>query len=329
MFLRPFLSPFPSGPLRRSRARQLRGRPIGHPGGFSMMELLVGGVISLIVLVAAVQSLLALVQSDRDTQVELNRKDTLGRVLGLIQDEIRNAQRVESGTLAAPLARLDSSNCPTSSVQTVLILRGSSGNEDISYGLLTTSGTNWRGPAVLVRCGPTYNNDGALDAGTTASPRRSEQVVMDSLQSNGFSATTLGGSGSIQRHVELTLTGSAAGSTSSTVQVPISTNMLFGLNSNGSISCVGGGSLSSGCLDSNGQTKHYRPTLGGTDIAGSASLEDVFYFDGKRSDYTLSETPGSGNCDHDKCTVRLGAAGNSITFYDGDVLIFKDIEIRL
>ncbi len=305
----------------RRRASTRSWRRLRQSQGISLTELLIGVVISAIVLGAAVQALVSLIQGDSSAQVELNRKDDLGRVLAEMQDEIRNAQRVESGASLTALT-----GCSTTPR---LILRGSSNNDDISYGLLSQANNTWRGPAVLVRCGPNYNSDGSLNAGTISSPQRSEQVVVDSLQTSGFTATTASGSGTIDRHVELTLSSNASGSTPRTVQVPISTNSVYSLSTSGSLSCTDGGSLSTGCLDPNGETRHYKPTLGGTDIRGGAGLEDVFYFDGRRAEYTLSRTPGSGSCTNEQCTVRLGTTGSSITFFDGDVLIFKDIEIRL
>lgn len=294
--------------LRRRRQR-----------AFSVVELLVGILISTLVLTAAVRALLALVQGDRDSQVELNRKDDMGRVLGLMQDEIRNAQRVESGGSLTTL-----SGCSTTPL---LILRGSTSAQDLSYGLQASSNSSWRGPNVLVRCGLPYDNNAALD--TTAS--RSEQVILDTLAATGFSASTLGGTGTISRNVQLTLISSASGgSITNSLQVPINTNQVYGLITSGATACPDGtGSISTGCADPNGEAMHYKPTLGGTDINGSPSMEDIFYFDGKRSDYSLNRTPGSGNCTNDQCTVRQGTTGSSITFFDGDVLVFKDLQIRL
>lgn len=290
--------------------------------GISLTELLIGVVISLVVLGAAVQVLVSLIRGDTATQVELNRKDDVSRVLGLMQDEIRDAQRVESGASLTAL-----SGCSTTPQ---LILHGVTSNETISYGLLSQATDDaWRGPARLVRCGLPYGDDGQLD--TTAA--RAEQVVVDSLTANGFSASTLGGSsGEISRNVELTLISNASGTPlTNSLQVPINSNQVFGLVSSGLTgTCPGGsGSVTTGCLDPNGQSIHYRPTLGGSDITGSSSLVDVFYFDGRRADYTLSRTPGSGLCTASQCTVRQGPSGSSITFSDGDVLVFRDMQIRL
>ena len=289
--------------------------------GISLTELLIGVVISIVVLGAGVQVLVSLIRGDTATQLELNRKDAVSRVLGLMQDEILNAQRVESGSGLTVL-----SGCSTTPL---LILRGATAAEDVSYGLLTqaTSAT-WRGPARLVRCGLPYDTNNQLD--TTAA--RAEQVVVDSLTANGFTATTLGGTGAISRNVQLTLISEAsAAALTNTVQVPIGTNQFFGLAGSGITGTCpnGSGSVTTGCIDPSSQRIHYRPTLGGSDLAGDAALEDVFYFDRPRADYLLRETPGSGNCTRTKCTVRLGPSGASITFTNGDVLVFRDIQIVL
>lgn len=302
--------------------------------GVSLTELLIGMVISIVVLGAAVRVLVSLIRSDTASQVELNRKDELSRVLGLMQDEIRNALRVESGASLTALA-----GCPTAPQ---LILRASTANEDISYGLKAQArNATWRGPAVLVRCGPNYNVDGSLNAGTVATPIRSEQEVLDGLctttapgcnAQSGFPApTVLGGTGAISRSVELTLISSASGtSITSVLQVPINSNQVYGLLSSGASTCPDGtGSISTGCADPNGEAVHYRPILGAASIAGTPNMEDIFYFEGNRADYTLSRTPGSGSCTNEQCTVRQGSGGNSITFTDGDVLVFRDAQIRL
>jgi hypothetical protein len=306
---------------RRRPATQLQRR-LRHCQGLSLVELLVGVVISIVVLGAGVQVLVSLIRGDTATQVELNRKDAVSRVLGLMQDEILNAQRVESGNGLAAL-----SGCTTTPL---LILRGASGAEDISYGLLAqATSTAWRGPARLVRCGLPYNTNNQLDTTGT----RAEQVVVDSLTTNGFTPTTLGGTGAISRNVQLTLISDASGTPlTSAVQVPISTNQLYGVSGSGLTgTCPGGtGSFATtGCLDPSELSAHYRPVLGGSAITASPSLENVFYFDGRRADYTLSRTPGSGVCTEEQCTVRQGSGGTSITFSNGDVLVFRDIQIRL
>ena len=309
----------PPVPRRRSALRlQRRQRQIQ---GISLTELLIGVVISIVVLGAGVRVLVSLIRGDTATQVELNRKDAVSRVLGLMQDEILNAQRVESGGSLTAL-----SGCSTTPL---LILRGATAAEDISYGLLTqaTSAT-WRGPARLVRCGLPYNTSGQLN--TTAT--RAEQVVVDSLTANGFTPTTLGGTGAISRNVQLTLISDASGTPlTSTVQVPIGTNQYFGLAGSGITgTCPNGtGSVTTGCTDPTDQRIHYRPTLGGSDITGDDEREDVFYFDGRADEYLLRETSSGGNCTQAKCTVRVKPSGASITFTNGDFLVFKDMQIAL
>ena len=288
--------------------------------GLTLVELLIGLGISIVVLGAAVRLLVSLIQGDTANQVELNRKEDVSRVLGLLQDEIRSASRVESGANLATL-----SGCTSTPL---LILRGGTSAEDLSYGLRAQAAdTTWRGPNVLVRCGLPYNSSGTLD--TTAS--RTEQVVLDSLAASGFTASTLGGSGTISRNVQLTLISRASGtSITNALQVPINSNQVYGMVSSGATVCPDGtGSVSTGCLDPNGEAMHYKPNLGGSDITGTPNMEDIFYFDGKRADYSLNRSSGNGTCTNEQCTVRQGSGGNSITFFDGDVIVFKDQQIRL
>lgn len=312
--------PVPAIARRRPVLRRLPGRR--QRQGLSLVELLIGVVISIVVLGGAVRLLISLIRSDSATQVELNRKDEVGRVLSVMQDEIRTAQRVESvGTLTVL------TGCTTTPQ---LILRGATAAEDTSYALRTqAANTTWRGPNVLVRCGLPYDANGALDTSASCG----EQVILDSLAANGFTATTLAATGAISRNAELTLISNASGTLlTSTLQVPINTNQMYGLASSGATGTCPGGTGSyatTGCAAADG-SRHYRPTLDGSNITGSSSQEDVFYFDGRRADYTLRATSdggGTGTCTRTSCTVIRN--GSSITFTNGDVLVFRDLQIRL
>lgn len=315
------------------RQRGFSGSRSYRFAAFSLVEVMIGVVISALVLVVAVRMIMALVQSGVASELELNRKDDLSRVLDLMQNEILNARRVQSGSFT------DSDRLSGCSTTPQLILRGTVANEDISYGLRSQdANTTWRGPAVLVRCGPLYNDNGTLAAG---SPPRSEQVVLDTLctpatpgcnSESGFSAATL--SGPVSRSVEVSLNSIVSNRLlSRKVQVPINTNQVYSLTSSGfSSSCPSGhtgSSVATGCLDPSQESMHYRPTLGGANITASPGLDNVFYFDGNRSEYTLSSTPGSGLCTREQCTVQLGLSGASITFFSASVLVFRDVQIRL
>lgn len=308
--------------------RQIQPRRRRQPDGFSLLELLLGAIISVVVLVGAVRALLALTGSDAGSQQELNRKDAMTLVLGLMQDEISKARRVETG---GSLSSLSSALCPTTPL---LILRGATSNEDISYGRLDVSSgnTTWRGPGVLMRCGRPYKSDRTID--TSAS--LSERGVIDNLTATGFTATSLGGSGKISRNVQISLVSNASTDNNisrtpltSTIQVPINTNPLYGANANNT-TCG-----SAGCQDADGYRVHYQPTLGGSSITASGDKENIFYFPNNyyKPDntpaYTLSRSPGSGTCTAEQCSVRDGTTGQSVTFFNGSVLVFNDIDIRL
>jgi Tfp pilus assembly protein PilW len=310
-------TPLPAAQPLHRRAR--------HGHGFSLVELLIGvliGVlISTILVGAAVKALLALIQDDAFTQQELNRKDDTSRVLSLLQDEIRSARRVDSGGSLSAL-----SGCTTTPQ---LILRGATAKESISYGLkVQPSSSSWRGPNVLVRCGPPYNADGSLNAGTDQTPNRSEQEVLDALQANGFTASTPGTS--VNRSVELTLISNAASNVAVTsqVQVPINVNQVYGLSTTGDTSC------SSGCDTPDGAATHWQPSdASASTINGAASKEDVIYFNGRKDEYTLSGSTGrclnNDNTNSGNCTVVKTGTAATITINSGNVLVFSDAQIRL
>jgi len=289
--------------------------------GYTLVELLVGVLVSGIVITAAVQVLLSIIRSDVASQRELNRRDDVSRALALLQEETRNAVRVRTGTSAAPLQPLDSSLCPTA-VSTLLILDGITSNRSISYGLQSISDVNWRGPRVLVRCGPLYNDQGQLIAGTPEAPQRSEQVVLDSLctssssgcaNSDGFTVTSQGGEAN--RSIDLTLNSLASGR-------HFVYNTQVSVNSNQVFQCP-----PSGCLQPpSGDATYHRPALGGQ-VSGDYGKDDIVYFDGPRADYVISGAAGQGRCTITRCDVSK--SGQTVVIEYGDVLVFSDGEIRL
>jgi hypothetical protein len=305
---------------------RLRAPTSGHPAGFSLAELLVGAVISGLVLAATVLALLSLLGGDRSLQQELNRKDDLSRVLGLLQDEVRNADRVESGASLQPL-----SGC-TQTLNPQLILYGTSSATRISYALQARANDQWRGPNVLVRCGPPYKADGTLD--TAANPM--EQTVLDTLQANGFTATGLGSTGTLQREVRLTLISNASGtSVVRSLQVPINANQIYALGSASILNDPNCTTPRTGCVDADG-TKHSKPSFGDT-VSGSASQQDVIYLDARFADVTLGGIASGNRCVNGgpndsppgNCTIRLTSGGGTMTITYGDLLVFTDTQIKL
>ncbi|MFM7311854.1 MAG: type II secretion system protein J [Cyanobium sp.] len=321
----------PRSPLA-NRCRATGATVAGRPaGGFNMVELVIGVLVSTLLITAAVRALIALVRTDTVNQQELNRKDSVDRVLSLIQDEVRGSKRIETSGLSSATTP----NCSTNLTPT-LVLRGSSSAGDVAYLLspLTTSGTytttGWIGPRVLVRCGPPYAADGTLNTAQAATA----QVILDSLSStNGFTLTApTTASGTLNRTLQINLNSSARGVNDSTstvassVQVPINSNQEYGVLAAGA-SCS---NATTGCLDpadTTNNTIFFTPSSStSTTINGRSGPENIIYFSGDASSYTIGGNGGS-TCNSTDCTVTTGSV--TTTIKNGSVLIFRNTQIRI
>lgn len=317
---------FPADAPQRHRRRP-------QSQGYSLVEILVALLISGLVVTAAVRALIALIATESANQQELNRKNTMSRALGMMQAEILNAVRVQTGgtTLAGCTAT------------PLLTLFGATASQTITYGLrsITPNTTEWQGPNVLVRCGPSYGfvqsggvntNTPILDTGSIG-----EQEVVDTIEDNGFTRNMLSGTGAISRSIQLSLASRLSGGSflsggnttiTSSIQVPININQIYSMAQTGETGCQ------LGCDTSDGDATHWKPAFGDT-IEGDYSKEDVIYFDGPQSLYTISGAGGrcvSGDAAQTaiNCTVTSKATpSNKVTIYSGDLLVFGDGEIRI
>jgi hypothetical protein len=309
------------------------------------VEILVATLIFGLVLAAAVKVLLALIRTEAANQQELNRKNQVGRVLGLIQNEISNASRIQSGGSVL-------TGC-SATVTPLLTLYGASAAETITYGLraISSNDTNWQGPNVLVRCGPQYRflraTGSTVDTSTPILDTSTliEQELVDNVPDGGFTRNLLGGTGFISRSVQLGLSSNISGgkflgggttTITNTLQVPISSNQIYNLAASGDTTCA------TGCDSPDGSSTHWKPSFPAT-IEGDYEKEDVVYFDGNQTLYNISgystDSTKNNRClsgDADSttatanCTVALKTSPTVfVTIYNADVLSFSDGDIRV
>ena len=290
--------------------------PPPHPHrrsqGLTLPELVIGVTIGALVFTAGALILVPLLRSSSAYQRDLNRRGDLGRLLSLVQEEVRASDRIETAGATA-LSALSGCTTPPA-----LILRGSTAEQDISYALVSRANTIWFGPSVLVRCGVPYLADGSLDT----SQARSEEVVLDQLQAGGFSATVpASGSATVTRNLTLTLTSDTRNNPISSVQIPITANSPYGLLTTDGACLAATGDANSNC---------WVGTPGAT-IQGNPGMEDVLYIDGLIGDYTISGTTGvnGSRCTTNQCTITRAPAGQPVRIAYGDVLVFRDGEIRI
>ena len=197
----------------------------------------------------------------------------------------------------------------------------------------------YQGPCVLVRVGPPYKPDGALDL--TASPI--VQVLLDGVARTGRFAGTLCPATTAFDVTYGSLTSpSIDGVVPLTRDANIVINLASGVRYNFSVRAASNpaydgkdlypncnASLSPiGCGPPDEASYHFRPKMisASESIDGYPSRENIFYFQHPLSEYTLRETSGSGSCTYANCYVERG--GFAVELTNVDALIFADQEIR-
>lgn len=168
----------------------------GRPEAFTLVELLVGTVLSVIVVSSlAAIALIAELRMGRDSEVNQNLRDQWGRTLAFINNEAQHAFWIRTTTTTW--------DCGDQGVPqgNLLVLEGppNPANNNptwtVAYGVrANTNSTQWRGFNRLVRCGPPFITNTRQDrtaealAGNldlTAQP--TESVIADQLaETNSF-----------------------------------------------------------------------------------------------------------------------------------------------
>ena len=196
----------------------------------------------------------------------------------------------------------------------------------------------YQGPCVLVRVGPPYKPDGALDL--TASPI--VQVLLDGVAMTGRSWTRCPATTAFDVTYGSLTSPSIDGVVPLTRDANIVINLASGVRYNFSVRAASNpaydgkdlypncnASLSPiGCGSPDEASYHFRPKMisASESIDGYPSRENIFYFQHPLSEYTLRETSGSGSCTYANCYVERG--GFAVELTNVDALIFADQEIR-
>ena len=308
--------------------------------GFTLVELLVAVSLGSVVLASLGGGLLlSELKVSATVQRNLYAKDAANRAIDLMRREASFSRFFASNKLILSGSVL--ADCTSGAPIAYTQLN----NDYICYktvapsGLPAAYGSAYQGPCVLVRVGPPYKPDGALDL--TASPI--VQVLLDGVARTGRFAGTLCPATTAfdVTYGELT-PGSSGGIMRLTRDANVAINLASGIRYSFSVrapsnpaydgkdlyaKCVAG-VTSIGCGSEDEASYHFRPKMNSASesIDGSPSRENIFYFQHDLKGYTLRETSGSGSCTYASCYVERN--GFAVEMTNVDALIFADQEIR-
>ncbi len=306
--------------VRRSKSR--RGEQ-----AFTLIELILAAVLGAVVIGGLGSSLLlSEVRLSRNGIAALNQGDDITQAANLILDELASSSFVDTtGTWP-------STGC-NASITPLLVLKGNNNNWTTYYGIrsVAAGSTDWFGPNRLVRCGSTFSNSGQNTAGAV-----SESVVLDRLPAANSLVVSLNTSATntLRRQAEITLTTQigTGPSVTRTFQAlsPINrTYSLYDLILNNNAYCTAGATVCNTTVSGPSTQKHWRPGTTST-LNGDPTLEDIAYFPGNQSQYTLTRTSSGGICTREACYVSGGPLGNyAVTLNYFNVIAFSDAEVRL
>lgn len=388
-------------PQRLMRRLRNRGISPGQQDAFTLVELLVGGVLTVVVVSSlAAIALIAELRMGRDAEVNQVLRDNWARTIAFISNEAEQAHWIRTPTDPSAYT------CPTSRTRLagspLLVLEGPPTGVDannraipawsVVYAVMTNNQpAEWRGFNLLVRCGPPYeaiarggapqdSPRGAVGGNLAYSADPQESVITDQLaQTDPFRVRvfeTNPAKGDREALLSLNLSrrsnpnlpypplnsspGNAAiGSTAFTpgfqTQIRTTRNPAFDLsNANSCLTSVDAAGnqeppnpTQPPCLvaSQSGQRtlriKEYR-LPNGTDLQvnkctlgpncegpKSTGRMDVIYLKGNFADFRTNQFSPTSTlpCSRSRCYLSSGS--QSVTIYDGDVLVFFDRIVRL
>ena len=337
------------GPQRLGKAWLKTQRPSrqkrGHTQGFSLVELMVALGVGSAVLLSVGAVIMAQIEISRVAETSQRLRDNWSRLAQFIESEIILSERIliDPSVIVAIAGSGNVCGYATSDIKLALV---SDDNASvIIYALqpVASGDTQWRGPNLLKRCGK-LNSSGALLGAIK------DQVLADGVVAFTpvITVETLNSLSSAGRNVsvELSLATPPSATTyggrfGGQARVNPAYNFLNDHANQGSVNlCAAAGILcGSGTLQftsSNCPTglacdlapiHQYHPT-GTSTILGSSLHEDVIYFPGNRSDYSLYGVSSSFPCTRQLCTV-YGSTLGTVIISQGEVLVFQDGDLRL
>lgn len=334
--------------------------PRGSQQAFTLAELLVGGVLSVLVVSSlGAIALIAELRMGRDAELNQNLRDKWGRALAFINNEAQQAYWIKTEISSYP--------CGGEAPSSPLVLEGPPDPQNpaqprwsVVYGVKSNAGSsNWRGFNRLVRCGPPYVNTrddinfkdsaqdanfGYLDENVPASQWK-ESVIADQLaKENPFRSALFDEDLRKDRDVKIWLymsrrTGNAypppgTFGTDYHTQIRASRNPGFDVAGNPACatSTVSGAAVPpTTCINGpfkdsfgrNTYVKEYNlPSSGALTVKGTSNTTDVLFLKGNYPE----DFKADRSCNRIRCTL---SGKQEVTIEQGNVLVFYNRIMRL
>ncbi len=163
----------------------------GTEQGFSLPELLVGGVLTLMVAATGGYGVAQMIDVSTAANAKSERRGELNRALAFFENETRASQSIiQDVSIAAnvPTEFTPEATAGVTYVQRVLMLRMDGMAQPIVYYLATPANDTWLGPKVIYRWGPDMDNAGNYTNASTPSNWK-HQPLIDKIEIAGATPT--------------------------------------------------------------------------------------------------------------------------------------------
>lgn len=143
--------------------------------GFTLPELLIAATISLGVVSLGGFGLISILSSSRVANAQNERRIELNRSLEFVSAEVREANTIEKDASAATLP--SGFTLPADGENVLMLYPDSSSSTPIIYYVASPTDNTWKGPKVVYRWGPQFNDDGTYQNLSTPASWTPEPLI--------------------------------------------------------------------------------------------------------------------------------------------------------
>lgn len=157
--------------------------------GFTLPELLVAATISLGVVSLGGFGLISILSSSQVANAQNERRTELNRSLEFISAEVREANTIEKDASVATLP--SDFTLPAGGENVLMLYPENSSSTPIIYYIASPTGNTWKGPKVVYRWGPQFNDDGTYQNFATPASWTAEPLI-DAIEDTNTAPTCPG-----------------------------------------------------------------------------------------------------------------------------------------